>query len=129
MARPLCVLDWYLYALTMQAAAQDAALANDGAKTTLDLTQTPNTAWAGNGLQKAGIHFIISITDSASAARYGLQTASLSRSGDDSAALTFVALDAAGILAGEQAMVLSSVSGVLQTNSRPPPPVPTLCPC
>lgn len=115
-ARPLCILDWSPYALTMQAAAQDAALANDGAKTTLDPTQTPNTAWAANGPQKAGTHFIISITDSASAARYGLQTASLSRSGDDSAAPTFVAPDAAGILAGEQAMVPSSVSGVLQTN-------------
>jgi hypothetical protein len=115
-ARPLCILDWSPYALTMQTAAQDAALANDGAKTTLDPTQTPNTAWTANGPQKAGTHFVISITDSASAARYGLQTASLSRSGDDSSTPTFVAPDAAGILAGEQAMVASPVTGVLQPD-------------
>ena len=48
-------------------------------------TGTPDTAWAANGPQVPGTHFIISITDSASAARYGLQTASLSRSGDDGA--------------------------------------------
>jgi len=100
----------------MQTAAQDAALANDGAKTTLDPTQTPNTAWTANGPQKAGTHFVISITDSASAARYGLQTASLSRSGDDTPTPTFVAPDTAGILAGEQAMVASPTTGVLQPN-------------
>jgi len=115
-ARPLGLLDWSPYALTMQAAAQATAQANDGAKTTLDPTQTPNTAWTANGPQKAGTHFIISITDSASAARYGLQTASLSRAGDDSPTPTFVAPDAAGILAGEQAMTPSPVTGVLQPD-------------
>jgi hypothetical protein len=115
-ARPLCILDWSPYALTLQSAAQDAALANDGAKTTLDPTQTPNTAWAANGPQKTGTHFVISVTDSASAARYGLQTASLSRAGDDASSPTFVAPDAGGILAGEQAMSQSAVAGVLQDN-------------
>jgi hypothetical protein len=115
-ARPLCILDWSPYALTMQSAAQAAALANDGAKTTLDPTQTSNTAWTANGPQKTGTHFVISVTDSASAARYGLQTASLSRAGDDSATPAFIAPDAPGILAGEQAMVPSSVTGVLQPD-------------
>jgi hypothetical protein len=58
----------------------------------------------------------MSITDSASAARYGLQDASLSRAGDDGSSPTFVAPDSAGILAGEAAMVPSSVSSVLQDN-------------
>ncbi len=115
-ARPLCVLDWSPYSLSMKAAAQATAVANDGAKTTLDPTQTANTAWGSNGPQKSGTYFVMSVTDSASASRYGLQTASLSRSGDDTSTPTFVAPDAAGILAGEQAMVPSSVPGVLQPN-------------
>jgi hypothetical protein len=114
-ARALGVLDWSPYSLSMKAAAQATAVANDGAKTTLDPTQTANTAWGSNGPQKSGTYFVMSVTDSASAARYGLQTASLSRSGDDTNP-TFVAPDAAGILAGEQAMVPSSVPGVLQPN-------------
>ena len=67
----------------------------------------------------------MSITDSASAARYGLQTASLSRAGDDTANPAFVRPDAAGILAGEQAMTPSPCSGVSSPTRRPPPPAPT----
>jgi len=58
----------------------------------------------------------MTITDSASAARYGLQTASLSASGDDTTDPTFVAPDAAGLLAGEQAMKPGPVLQVLQPN-------------
>ena len=39
-ARPICVLDWSPYTLTMQAAARAAGSANSGAKTTLDPTAT-----------------------------------------------------------------------------------------
>ena len=48
----------------------------------------------------------MTVTDSASAARYGLQAASLSRAGDDAAPSNrvFVAPDTASLLAGEQAM-------------------------
>ena len=55
------------------------------------------------------------VTDSASAARYGLQTASLSAAGDDTNP-TFVPPTSASILAGEQAMKPSGVTGVLQTD-------------
>ncbi len=112
-ARPLCILDWSPYALTMQAAAASTGAANDGAKTTFSPTGTADTAWTANGPQVPGTHFVISITDAASAARYGLQTASLSRAGDDSAKRSFVSPDAASILAGEQSDVPSTVSGVL----------------
>ncbi|MGO8870974.1 MAG: hypothetical protein ACLQPH_06135 [Acidimicrobiales bacterium] len=118
-ARPLCVQDWSPYTLNMQAAALDAATANDGAKTTLDPTQTPNTAWTSNGPQESGTDFVMSITDSASAARYGLQTASLSRAGDDGSSPAFVAPTSASILAGEQAMTESATAGVLQANPSP----------
>jgi len=115
-ARPLCILDWSPYALNMNAAAQATGAANDGAKTTLNPAATPNTAWTANGPQTPGTNFIISITDTASAAQYGLQTASLSRAGDDGPNRTFVAPDTAGLTAGEQALEPSDVSGVLQEN-------------
>ncbi|MGA2520643.1 MAG: hypothetical protein ABSG81_07480 [Acidimicrobiales bacterium] len=112
-ARPLCLQDWSPYALTMQAAAQAAATANDGGKTTLDPADPPDAAWGSNGPQESGESFILSVTDSASAAQYGLQTASLSRSGDDGSSPTFVAPDEQSILAGEQAMTPSAVPGVV----------------
>jgi hypothetical protein len=59
---------------------------------------------------------VISITDTPSAARYGLQTASLSRSGDDGTSRSFVAPDPTALAAGEQSDVPSAVSGVLVPN-------------
>jgi hypothetical protein len=117
-ARPICVQDWTPYALSMAATAQDTAAANDGAKTTFTPSNTPNTAWTANGPQTTGNDLVISVTDSASAARYGLQTASLSAGGSVAADAnpTFTAPTSAGILAGEQAMTPSPVPGVLQTN-------------
>lgn len=115
-ARPLCILDWSPYSLTMQTAAASTGAANDGAKTTFNGALTPNTAWTANGPQVPGTHFLLSITDSASAAQYGLQTASLSRAGDDTdpASRVFVAPDASGLSAGERAMTPSKVTGVLE---------------
>jgi hypothetical protein len=107
----------------MQAAAASTGAANDGAKTTFNPALTPNTAWTSNGPQVPGTHFIISITDSASAAQYGLQTASLSRSGDDPSDPTkriFVAPDTAGLTAGEQSFVPSAVAGVLEPDPSTP---------
>lgn len=115
-ARALDILDWSPYVQSMSAAAQSAASSNDGGKTTLDPGGTSDTAWGANGPQPNGSSFVLSITDSASAAQYGLQVASLSRAGDDSPTRTFVAPDEPGLLAGEQAMQASSVPGVLVPN-------------
>jgi hypothetical protein len=116
-ARPICVLDWSPYALTFQAAAQAAGLANSGARTTLDPAGTSETAWAANGPQRAGTRFILSVTDSASAAQYGLQTAGLSRAGDDGSSRTFITPDDPNsVLAAVNAMKPSSPSGVLTSD-------------
>jgi hypothetical protein len=117
-ARPLCILDWSPYALNMNAAAQDVGESNNQSKTTFVPTAlTPDTAWTSSGPQVTGTSFIISITDSASAAQYGDQLASLSPSGDDSPNRPFVTPNEQSFLAGEQAMTPSSVPGVLETNS------------
>ena len=115
-ARPLCILDWSPYSLSMAAAAASAGSANDGAKTTFNPADSPNTAWTANGPQAPGTHAIITITDTASAAQFGLQTASLSRAGDDSTDRTFVAPDQSGLTAGAGALVPSGVKGVLQSD-------------
>ncbi len=118
-ARPLCILDWSPYATSMKAAAQDAAEANDQAKTTYSPTATSaQSAWSSNGPQTPGTYLVMTVTDSPSADLYGLQTASLSRAGDDgtSGPPVFVPPTAANLLAGEQAMSPSAVTGVLQTN-------------
>lgn len=115
LARQICIQDWSPYVGSMAAAAQAAANANDGGKTTFNPANSPDTAWTSNGPEITGQDLIISVTDSASAARYGLQTASLSPSGEDSDP-TFVAPDQASLLAGEQAMAPSGVSDVLETN-------------
>ena len=115
-ARPLCVLDWSPYSLTQAAAAENAAVANDGAKTTFNLAQSPQNAWGSNGPQPSGTHFILCITDTVSAARFGLQTAELSAAGDDGPDPTFVAPDTSDLQAGEKAMSPSPTSGVLEPN-------------
>jgi hypothetical protein len=115
--RNLCILDWSPYSQTMQSAAQATSVANDGAKTTFNQNSvTASGAWASNPPQSSGTDLVMTITDSASAARYGIQTASLSAAGDDTTNPAFVAPNAAGILAGEQAMKPSSVLQVLQSN-------------
>jgi hypothetical protein len=115
--RPLCLLDMSPYVGGMDTAAAATRAANDGAKSALDTNATsPDTAWVAGGPTAPGLRSTLSVTDTASAARFGLQTAHLSRAGDDATTRTFVAPDAPGILAGEHAMVPSGVPGVLRTD-------------
>jgi hypothetical protein len=119
-ARPLCMQDTFPYASSMQSAALETRTANDGAKTTFIGGINPNTAYGPNGPQVAGQQLVLSVTDSASAAQYGLQTAGLSAAGDDSANRGFVAPTTTGLDAGEAVMTPSSVSGVLAPNVSSP---------
>jgi hypothetical protein len=102
----------------MQLAAQETGLANDGKKAAPNQNAlSPDTAWVSSGAQSPGNRFMLSVTDSASAVRYGLQTANLSQAGDDAGtSRSFIAADQAGFLAGQKAMVPSSVTGVLQPH-------------
>jgi hypothetical protein len=115
--RPLGVSDFLPYAGSLQSAALETRTANDGAKLTANYgALSPELVWTSNGPQPIGEAFTMSITDSADARQYGLQVASLSRAGDDSAERTFVTPDVASIEAGQQAMLPSSVSAVLTPN-------------
>jgi hypothetical protein len=114
----MCMTSYTPYANTMQITARDARIADDGAKTIPDPNQ-PTLAqyWQADGPQLLGQRSLLAITDTAWAARYGLQTASLSRAGDDTASRSFVAPDQpAALIAGQRGMVPSQVPEVLQTN-------------
>lgn len=115
--RPLGMGDALPYQGGMQAAALATRNANDGAKLTADYgAVSPELAWTSNGPKPVGEAFDMSITDSADAAQYGLQTAALSRAGDDGSDRTFISPDNAGLEAGQQAMVPSATAGVLTAD-------------
>lgn len=116
--RPLCVLDAHPYANTMATAASQTRQANSGSDTLLNTNPpvTPETSYVKSGPNLPGNRFVMSVTETASAARYGLQEASLSRDGDDTAGRAFVAPDTPGLLAGEAAMMQSADPNVLEAN-------------
>jgi hypothetical protein len=120
-ARKLCIQDWDPYSNTMQSAAQATSGGDNGSKTTACPPNCgspidPNNFYQADGADGSGQLFIMSITDAASAAQYGLDTASLSRAGDDRTNRTFVAADRAGLTAGAAALQPTTTKGVLQTN-------------
>lgn len=113
-ARNLCVQDWAPYVLTMRAAAAAARSTNTGANTVFNPgAAESSSAWSANGPQSIGTNFVLSVTDSAQAARFGLQTAALSRSGDDGVSRIFVAPTESGLLTGASAMKPSGIAGVV----------------
>jgi len=97
----VCGTDWLPYTQTMGDAARLARVADDGAKVVNDVfALTPDQVWKRDLPQFIGRRAILSLTDSASAARYGLQTARLSRAGDNGPNRSFAAPDLTGLLAG-----------------------------
>ncbi|MER6123392.1 hypothetical protein ABT173_12115 [Streptomyces sp. NPDC001795] len=103
---PLCIQDKHPYATDLHAAARAAARGDTLARTNWDNTATP-PAYKKNPPQPAGKRAVLALTDTATAARYGLVTANL-----QNAAGRFVAPDTRGLLAGQAAMKPSGVSGV-----------------
>jgi len=109
---PLCVQDKHPYASDMHAGARAVARGDTLARTTWDNTTIP-PAYKKNPPQSAGQRAVIAVTDTATAARYGLVTARL-----QNASGAFVAPTSAGLLAGLAAMKPSGVAGVLSTEPR-----------
>ena len=107
---PLCIQDKHPYATDMHGAARAAGRGDSLARTSWDPTATP-PAYKKDPPQPAGQQALLAVTDTATAARYGLVTANLLN-----AAGQFVAPTTASLLAGEAAMKPSGVNGVLETN-------------
>ncbi|MET9729549.1 hypothetical protein ABZZ79_02455 [Streptomyces sp. NPDC006458] len=105
--QPLCIQDKHPYAGDLHVAARSAARGDTLARTTWDATSTP-PGYKKDPLQPAGQRAMLAITDSATAARYGLVTAKLQNAAGD-----FVAPDSRGLLAGQAAMKPSDIPGFL----------------
>jgi hypothetical protein len=110
----LCGTDWMPYARNMAEAAAWTRAGNDTARI------VPNTFagsateyWRRDVPQATGSRAMIAVTDTPNAARFGLQTARLSRAGDNGTSRRFIAPDAAGLSAGVSAMTSSAGTGVL----------------
>ncbi|MGK2948299.1 MAG: hypothetical protein ACSLFP_06980 [Acidimicrobiales bacterium] len=112
---PICALDYFPYASGFGEAAQITAAANDTAKTALDLfSGNPNEAWKRSGPQTLGRRTMFAMTDLPSMATFGLQTARLSRAGDNSADREFVAPDVSGLSTALRSM--GNDAGVLRLD-------------
>ena len=115
---PLCGTDWMPYVRNYAEAARKTRVANDGAK----IAENPypfssSDVWKASAPQYLGSRAILSLTDTPSASQYGVQSAHLSRAGDDGQAREFVAPDASGLTKGAQAMTESAdVPGVRLPN-------------
>ncbi|MEJ7764788.1 MAG: hypothetical protein WKF86_04785, partial [Acidimicrobiales bacterium] len=120
---PLCGLDWLPYTQSFRDAARATRAANDGARTNVDASaSSAASVYKSDGPQGLGQRAILSITDTASAAQYGVQTARLSRAGDNTAARTFIAADEAGLSAGGQALKAKDVPDFLEPSPTTLPP-------
>lgn len=114
---PLCGPDWLPYTQSAQEAARLTRAANDGARTTGDpFAASADRFYRPDGPQILGSRSILSLTDSASAVRYGVQMARLSRAGDNGPERAFIAPDDAGLSGGVEAMRSKDVAQVLEPN-------------
>lgn len=111
----LCSGDWMPFARSYGEAARATRLASTGAKVEPDpLAVDATRYWRPEVPQSPGQRGIVSITDAASAAQYGLQTARLSRAGDGGDVREFVAADTAGLTKGVDAMTTRAREDVLE---------------
>ncbi|MEQ1786051.1 MAG: hypothetical protein ABL966_03275 [Acidimicrobiales bacterium] len=114
---PLCGTDWIPYAQSLRDTARLTRAADDAAKTNEDVfAETAERVYRADGPQILGSRAMMSLTDSASAFQYGVQTARLSRAGDGGPDRRFVAPDAAGLLAGVSSMKPGADPAVLEPD-------------
>lgn len=118
----LCGTDWLPYAGNLREAAQRTRAANDGARTTLNPeAQTAARVWRVDGPQRLGTRTILSVVDTTTAAQFGLQTAALSRAGDNGDDRQFVEATPETLQAAAAAMVPSAEPAVRLTDPRAVP--------
>ena len=105
---PLCTLERRPYAASMREAGRAASRGETLARQTWDPLATP-PAWKKTDPQFNGTRSILVLTDLATAARYGLQSASLRNTAGE-----YVAPTPESLTAGLAAMKPRAVSGVLE---------------
>lgn len=111
----LCGTDWMPYSRSLADAAQVTRTAASGARIVDNpFAQAASEVWTRELPQFLGRRVMLSLTDTPSAAQFGVQTASLSRAGDNGAERTFIAADTTGLVAGAASMAPRAVSSVLE---------------
>jgi hypothetical protein len=114
---PLCTIDWMPLASNFGDAAANTRRAFDNSRIGEDLANPPQeraSYWRRTTPQKIGQKGFLSVTDTASAAQYGIQTAQLSRAGDNGDNRVFIAADVAGLTAGVASMTPGTEPAVLE---------------
>ncbi|MBI4932301.1 MAG: hypothetical protein HY828_00370 [Actinobacteria bacterium] len=112
---PLCGTDWMPYNRGFADGAQITRSAADGARINENtFAQTSAEVWTRELPQVLGRRAMLTLTDTPSAAQFGLQTARLSRAGDNGATRTFIAPDSVGLAAGVASMKPRAVETVLE---------------
>jgi hypothetical protein len=92
-----------------------ARAASDGARIAENaFAVSSNEAWSSELPQFLGRRSMLALTDTPSAAQFGLQMARLSRAGDDGPDRAFVSPDAAGLTAGVASMKAAQAPSVLE---------------
>lgn len=115
---PLCGTDWLPYSQSLRETARQTRLADDGAKVIENISAyTTDKIFKKDLPQQSGAREILSITDSASASKFGVQTARLSRAGDNVAGREFIAADVEAMtVAASDAMIPKQGPWVLEPD-------------
>ncbi|MBC7372406.1 MAG: hypothetical protein H7323_00250 [Frankiales bacterium] len=107
---PLCTLDAFPYAGDLHEASRAAARGDTLSRSTFDPSAVP-AVYRRSLPQPTGSRAVLALADTATAARFGLQTAKLRNTSG-----AFVAPDDTGLLAALAAMPASEVPGVLRPD-------------
>lgn len=107
--QPLCASDWMPYARNYEDAAHVARTAADGAQIGKGVG-----GWVKVSPDLPGGRAMLSLTDTPSATRFGLQIARLSQAGDDTDDRRFISPDNTSMTTAAAAMVPTAVESVLQ---------------
>ena len=113
----LCGTDWLPYSASMTDAARQTRLGDDKSKVIVNpYAVAPDQVWKKGPPQAVGVRAMLSLTDSASATRYGIQTAKLSQAGDDGDQWTFIKADTSGLTAAVGGMKPGVEPSVLEPD-------------
>lgn len=112
---PMCGTDWFPYSRGFSESARIGRVAYDGAKINLDpFALSTNGAWKSVTPQGIGERAMLVVTDTPSASLFGLQTAALSRAGDDGADRVFTTPTSSSLLSAVSAMTSPTDQTVLE---------------
>jgi hypothetical protein len=114
---PLCGTDWMPYLQGLREGAGATRTTTDGARVVENpFAQSADQVWRRAAPQPLGRRQFLSLTDSASAAQFGIQVARLSRAGDNRPDRRFIAPDNGGLTAGIAGFVATTEPAVLEPD-------------